>query len=124
MELPKKLLEQIAFNTRSRIEEHMLGVMDKNTHEEYLSQPLQSNNKQLELAISFWTGYNGIFKNTNSNNIFYFMKSITDEDGFVQITKLPVAYELKSLNNKIKRINIDKGHCIEANYPFTIKPIF
>ena len=40
MEPPSKLLEQIAFNTRPQIEEHMLIVMDKSTHEEHLSQPL------------------------------------------------------------------------------------
>ena len=45
MELPSKLLEQIAYNTRSRIEEHMLIVMDKSTHEEHLHQPLQVKNK-------------------------------------------------------------------------------
>ena len=45
MELPSNLLEQIAFNTRPKIEEHMLFIMDKSTHEEYLSQPLQTNNK-------------------------------------------------------------------------------
>ena len=45
MELPSKLLEQIASNTRSEIEEHMLIVMDKSTHEEHLFQPLQTNNK-------------------------------------------------------------------------------
>ena len=37
MELPSKLLEQIAFNTRTRIQEHMLIVMDKSTHEKHLS---------------------------------------------------------------------------------------
>ena len=37
MELPSKLLEQIAFNTRPKIEEHMFIVMDKSTHEEHLS---------------------------------------------------------------------------------------
>ena len=31
MELPSKLLEQIVYNTRSRIEEHFLVVMDKFT---------------------------------------------------------------------------------------------
>ena len=46
MELPIKLLEQIAFNTRPKIEEHILIVMDKSTDEEHLSQPLQNNNKQ------------------------------------------------------------------------------
>ena len=40
MELPSNLLEQIAFNTKLRIEEHILVVMDKSTHEEHLSQPL------------------------------------------------------------------------------------
>ena len=45
MELPSKILEQIAFNTRPKIEEHMLIVMSKSTHEEHLSQPLQTNNK-------------------------------------------------------------------------------
>ena len=35
-------LEQIAFITRSRIDEHMLIVMDKSTHEKHLSQPLQT----------------------------------------------------------------------------------
>ena len=46
MELPSKKLEQIAFNTRSKIEEHMLTIMDKSTHEEHLFQPIQTNNKQ------------------------------------------------------------------------------
>ena len=41
-ELPSKLLEQIAFNTRPKIEERMLIVMDKSTHEEHLSQPFQT----------------------------------------------------------------------------------
>ena len=46
MELPSKLLEQVAFNTRTKIEEHMLIIKDKSTHKEHLSQPLQTNNKQ------------------------------------------------------------------------------
>ena len=41
MELSSKLLEQIVFNTRPEIEEHMLIVMDESTHEEHLSQPLK-----------------------------------------------------------------------------------
>ena len=53
MKLPSKLLEQIAYNTRSRIEENMLIVMKKSTHEEHLSQPLQTNNKQFKLAVTF-----------------------------------------------------------------------
>ena len=45
MDVPSKLLEQIAFNTRAKIEEHMLFVMDKSTHEEHLHQALQTKNK-------------------------------------------------------------------------------
>ena len=70
MEIPSKLLEQIAFNTRSRNEEHNLVVMDKSTHEEHLSQPLQTNIKQFKIAVTFQTGYNGILNVTNSNNKF------------------------------------------------------
>ena len=54
MELPSKILEQIPFNTRSRIEEHILIVMDKSIHEEHLSQPLQTNNKLFKLAVTFF----------------------------------------------------------------------
>ena len=39
MELPSKLLEQIAFITRPKIEEHVLIVMDKSDHDEHLAQP-------------------------------------------------------------------------------------
>ena len=100
MELPSKLLEQKAYNTRPQIEEHMLIVMDKNKHEEHLSQPLHTKNKQFKIAVTFLTGYSGIFNVTASNNNFYFMKSIIDEDGFVQITILPGAYEMKALDNE------------------------
>ena len=124
MELPSKLLEQIAFSTRAKIEEHMLKVMDKSTHEEHLSQPLQTNNEQFKMAVTFLTGYNGIFNVTNANNNFYFTKSISDKDGFVQITISPGVYELENLNNEIKRINIDEEYFTEANYPFKIKPNF
>ena len=122
MELPSKLLEQIALNTRPKIEEHMLIVMDKSTHE-HLFQPLQIINKQFKIAITFLTGYNGIFNVTNSNNKFYFLKSITDDD-HIQITIPPGAYEIESLNNEIKRIIIDQEHYTETNYPFNIKPNF
>ena len=86
MELPSKLFEQIFYNTRPETEEHMLIVMDKSTHEEHLSQPLQTNNKQFKIAVTFLSGFNAIFNVTNSNNKFYFKKTITDDDDFVQIT--------------------------------------
>ena len=124
MELPSKLLEQIAFITKPKIEEHMLIVMDKSTQEEHLSHPLQTNNKQFKIAVTFLTGYDGIFNVTKANNKFYFTKSLSDEDGFIQITISPGAYQLENLNNEIKRIIIDEEHYTEANYPFTIKPNF
>ena len=74
MDLPSKLLEKIAYNTNSRIEEHILIVMDKSTHEEHLFQPLQTKNKQFKIAVTFLSAYNGIFNVTNSNNQFYFFK--------------------------------------------------
>ena len=124
MELPCKLLEQIAFETRPKIEEHILIVMDKSTHEEHLSQPLQTNNKQFKTVVTFLTGYNVIFNVTNENNKFYFKKRISDDAGFIKITIPSGAYEIESLNNEIKRIINDEEHYTEANYPFTIKPNF
>ena len=58
--------------------------MDKSSHEEMLFQPLQTNNKQFKIAVTFSTAYNGIFNVTNSNNKFYFKKTLIDED-FIQI---------------------------------------
>ena len=124
MELPSKLLEQIAFNTRPKREDHMLIVMDKSTHEEHLSQTLQTSNKQFKTAVTFLNAYNCIFNLTSKNNKFYFLKSITDKDGYIQITIPPGAYEIEALNNEIKRIIIDEEHYTEANYPFKIKPDF
>ena len=86
MELSSKLLEQIAFNTRPKIEEHILVVMNESTHEENLSQPLQTNIKQFKIGITYLSGYNGIFNVTNSNNKFYFTKSVTDDNHFIQMT--------------------------------------
>ena len=56
MELSNKTLDQIAFNTRAKIEEHMLIVMDESTYEFILNEPLQTNNKQFKIAITFLTG--------------------------------------------------------------------
>ena len=96
MELHSKLLEQIAYNTRPKIEEHMLIFMDKSTHEEHLFQPLQTNSKQFKIAITFLTGYKRIFNDTSSNNNFYFMKSVTDKDGYIFNN-----YSTRCLRNRI-----------------------
>ena len=65
MELLSKLLEQIAFNTSSKIEEQVLIVMNSSIHEEHLAQPLQTNIKQFKIAVTFLSAYNGIFNVTN-----------------------------------------------------------
>ena len=124
MELPSKLLAQIAFNTKPQIEEHMLIVMDKFVHEEHLSQPLQINHKQFQIAITFLTVFNGISNVTDKINKFYFAKSNTDEVGFIQILIPKGAYEIESLNKEIKRIFIEECHFTEADHPFQIKPNF
>ena len=123
MNLPSKLLEEIAYKTRPKIGEHMLIIMDKSTHEEHLFQPLRTNDKQFKIAVTFLTAYNGIFNVTKRNKKFYFKKNLIDED-FIQI-RIPVgAYEIESLDAEIKRILIDKEYYTEANYPFTLKPNF
>ena len=123
MELSSKLLEQIAYITRPKIEQHTLIIMNKSTHKEHLFQPLQTNNKQFKIAVTFLTGYNGIFNVRNLNYKFYFKKGFNDGE-FTQISIPQGAYEIQSLNNEIKRIIIDDGHYSESNYPFTIKPNF
>ena len=102
----------------------MLIVMDKSAHEELSSQPLQTNKKQFKIGVTFLTAYNGIFNVTNSNNKFYFKKTITNKDDFIQTITPPGAYEIESLNNEIKRNIIDEGHYTEGKYPMTTKPNF
>ena len=62
MELPSKILEQIAFNTRLKIEEHMLIVMDKYTHEEHLYQHLRTNKKTIQKSHHFLYGVEWLFQ--------------------------------------------------------------
>ena len=124
MELPSKILEQIAFNRRPKIEKHMLIIMDKSTHEEHLSQPLQTNNKQFKVGITFLSCYNGIFNITTHINKFHFTKSITDDELYILTTIPPGSHEIASLNDEIKRIIFDDEHFTEGNYSFQIKPIF
>ena len=56
MEFPSKILEQLEFNTKPKIEELMLDSPNKSYHAEHLSQPLQTANKQFEIAVTFLTG--------------------------------------------------------------------
>ena len=68
LELPAKILEQKAFYTRPKTEEHIMIVMDKSTYEEHLAQPLQTNIKQFKIAVIFLTGYKENFNVTDENN--------------------------------------------------------
>ena len=123
MELPSKLLEQITHNKKPRIEEGKLISMDISTHEEQLSQLLQTNNKRYKLALTFLTGYNGNFNVTSKNIKFYFTVSNNDED-FTQNRISPAAYEIESLKDEIRRNIIEGAYFTEATYPFKIKPNF
>ena len=84
MELPSKFLEQLAFNTGAKIEEHKLIVMDKSTDEEHLAQPLQTKRKKFKIAVTFLSACNGIFNVTNINKKVYFKKPLIEED-FIQV---------------------------------------
>ena len=70
MGLPSKTIEQRAVNTRPKTEKHKLIVMVKSTHEEYLSQPLQTNIEKFKIAVP--TGHKGIFNNINKYKTFWF----------------------------------------------------
>ena len=75
------MLEQTVFLTRPKIEEQMLIVMDESTHEDHSPQPLQTNIKQFKTAITFLTGYNGIFNVTDSD-----MKLISQNQSLMKIS--------------------------------------
>ena len=60
----------IRANTRPKIEEHMLIVMDKSTHEKHLFQPLHTNRRQFKNAVTFLSAYNGIF-NVTKRKIYF-----------------------------------------------------
>ena len=71
IETQNKLLEWIAFKTRTIVENKMLLPLDKSTHEENLSQPIQTKEqKQFKLAV---TSFKGIFNVTHKNNKFIFI---------------------------------------------------
>ena len=63
----------------------MLIVLNESTHDEYLSQSLQTNIEQFKEGVTFLTGNNERFYVTNSNKKLYFAKSNTDNDGFFNL---------------------------------------
>ena len=73
MELPGKIFEVIAYNTRPKLEEHMFIVMGKSTQEDHISQPLQTNIKQFKLVVTFQSGYNGKLNARNKSTKINFI---------------------------------------------------
>ena len=57
----------------------MLLVMDESILEKNISQLLQTYKEQFIIAITFLTGYNGIFNVTSKNNNFTFTVSVNDD---------------------------------------------
>ena len=109
MELPSKLLEQIAFNTRPKLEEHMLIVMDKSTQEEHLSQSLQFKKKHFKKALTFLPVSNGIFNVTNKNNKFYFKKQLPTERILLKQASVPEPTKSKNWKKKLNEILLMKN---------------
>ena len=128
MEIPTKILEQIAFNTRSKIEEHILIVMKESIHEENLSQPLITNNKDFMVGVTYLTGYNGIQNINENNNRFYYitpdnnLKEIILPPGNYSVVLEKKADDIPSFQTKIKELIIENGDATEENYPFLIRP--
>ena len=56
--------------------EHVLIVLDNSKLEEKLSQPLKTNRKQFEIAVTFVTGYYGVLTVTSKNEKLFFATSI------------------------------------------------
>ena len=128
MELPSQLLKQIAFNTRSKIEEHILIVLKNSTHEENLIQPLHTNNKDFKVAVTYLTGYNGIQNIKEENNRFYYitpsnlLREIILPPGNYAIVLEKTDDSIPSFQTKIKELIIENGDATKENYPFLIKP--
>ena len=117
MELPSKNLEQLAFTTRSEIEEQILIVMDKFTHEEHLSQPLQTLLESLSLLLPSLSGYFDIFNFKNKKIKIYFTRSINDDD-FTK-NSLPIgSSEIENLYDETQLINIEPQYSTRIIYPF------
>ena len=93
-ELSSKILKQIAFIKIGKTEEHLSFVRDKSTHQEQLSQPLQTNNKKFKIAVTFLFGYTGIFNIATRYVKFNFRVWNNDKD-FNQTSIPPVICETK-----------------------------
>ena len=62
MELPSKTLVKKVLNARPEIEENLLIVLDKSIDEKTLALPLQTNNKQSKVAVTFFNWFQWYFQ--------------------------------------------------------------
>ena len=97
--------------------------MEKSINEEHLSQPLQTKNKQFELAITFLNVHNSIFSIINKNNNIILIP-VYEGAGYNIITIPPGADEIESIKKEIKIKTIEEGYINEQGYLFKIKPNF
>ena len=82
----------------------MLIVMDESTHGESLFQPLQTNNKQIKIAVIFITGYNAIFIVTKNYELIFV--SVLESAEFNVITIFLFYYgRMLSAYNQTKFLN-------------------
>ena len=117
----KKCFRATCFQNKKYLEEQLLIAVDESTHEERLSQPLQTNCNQFYFAISFLTGYNVVFKFTKKFELF---SAWTFDDNEYKESHVPTGvFELQSLNGDFTRKVIEKNYA-EKDFPFLSKLIF
>ena len=61
--------------------------MSKPSHEESLSQPIQTNYKEFKIVVSFLTSYNGFFNVTNKDKKVIFISVF--EGGEYIVRRIP-----------------------------------
>ena len=85
----------------------MLIVLDRPAVEEKISQVVRANQNQFKFAVTFLTGYNGIFIGTAKSNKLIFI-SVFEGPEINVITIPPDAYEMESMDKENKRIKMDE----------------
>ena len=115
MTLHSEILEQIAFTTQPKIEEHMLIVIVISTHEENVPQLLQTINKHLPPSLLVTT----VSLILQTKKLFSFQAA---EYNVIRV--FPGVYGLERLYAEIKRIFIEEGYFTEEDYPFKINQNF
>ena len=99
----------------------MLIVIDESTLEENWSQPIPISFKQLEIAITILTGYNGNFKVARRNDKLSF-QSLYDGDDCKEIGIPSRFYGIESSNFENKRNIIEKEYATGEIQQFSFEP--